>query len=214
MTANGGTEPNAASLAQSSTLDEETARAELYGVLAALYYAPASPELLAQIRVATTEAPASGGFLEEPWRVLVGAARELGDEAVAREYNALFGGVGKPEVYLFGSHYLSGFLNEKPLVKLRDALAALGLARDEAMSETEDHVAYLCEVMRYLIAGDDVAVANLTKQREFFSGQLQPWVMLLCDAISQHPKARFYAALAEFTRAFVGVEMQGFDMLE
>jgi TorA maturation chaperone TorD len=25
------------------------------------------------------------------------------------------------------------------------------------MPETEDHVAYLCEVMRYLIAGDDVA---------------------------------------------------------
>jgi TorA maturation chaperone TorD len=67
--------------------------------------------------------------------------------------------------------------------------------------------------MRYLIAGDDVAVANLTRQREFFGEQVQPWVMQLCDAVSQHPKARFYAALAEFTRAFVGVEMQGFDML-
>ena len=92
------------------------------------------------------------------------------------EYDALFGGVGKPEVYLFGSHYLSGFLNEKPLARLRDDLAALGLARDEAMPETEDHIAYLCEVMRYLIAGDDVAVANLTRQREFFAAHLQPWV--------------------------------------
>ena len=123
-------------------------------------------------------------------------------------------GAVEPDVYLFGSHHISGFLNEKPLVRLRDTLAGLGLTRDEAMSETEDHVAYLCEVMRYLIAGDDVAVANLTKQREFFSAHLQPWAMLLCDAISQHPKARFYAALAEFTRAFIGVEMQGFDMLD
>ena len=76
----------------------------------------------------------------------------------------LFGGVGKPEVYLFGSHYLSGFLNEKPLARLRTDLAALGLARDEAMPETEDHIAYLCEVMRYLIAGDEVAIANLARQ--------------------------------------------------
>ena len=214
MTSNGGLELNPAALAQSSALDEETARAELYGLLTALYYAPPTPDLLAQLRVATTEAPAAGGFLEEPWRVLVGAARELGDEAIAREYNALFGGVGKPEVYLFGSHYISGFLNEKPLVKLRHTLARLGLARDETVPETEDHIAYVCEVMRYLIAGDDVAVANLTRQREFFGEHLQPWAMKLCDAISQHPRAGFYGALAEFTRAFIGVEMQGFDMLE
>jgi TorA maturation chaperone TorD len=207
-------DPYEAALVQSSALDEETARAELYGLLAALYYAPPASELLAQIRVAATEAPASGGFLEEPWRALVGVARDMGDAAVEGEYNALFGGVGKPEVYLFGSHYLAGFLNEKPLVKLRGTLASLGLARDETMPETEDHIAYLCEVMRYLIAGDDVAVANLTRQNEFFGQHVQPWAMQLCDAISQHPKARFYAALAEFTRAFIGVEMQGFDMLD
>jgi TorA maturation chaperone TorD len=116
-------------------------------------------------------------------------------------------------VYLFGSHYQSGFLNEKPLARLRGTLAGLGLDRDEAMPETEDHVAYLCEVMRYLIAGDDAAVANLTRQQEFFSEHLQPWLGRLCDAISAHPKARFYAALAEFTRAFANVESQGFDML-
>jgi TorA maturation chaperone TorD len=36
----------------------------------------------------------------------------------------------------------------------------------------------------------------------------------LCDAIAQHPKSRFYAAVAELTRAFVSVEAQGFDMLD
>ncbi len=197
-----------------SALDEETARAELYGLLSALYYAPPAPELLASLRAAVTEAPASGGFLEEPWRELVAAARSMSDAAVADEFNTLFAGVGKPEVYVFGSHYLSGFLNEKPLAQLRHDLAELGLGRDEAMPETEDHIAFLCEVMRYLIAGDDVTVSNLSRQHAFFSTHLQPWVPALCDALQAHPRARFYAALAGFTRAFAGVEAQGFDMLD
>ena len=197
-----------------SALDEETARAEVYGLLAQLYYAPPSSELLSALRVAVTETPAAGGFLEEPWRELVGAARSGSDQAIADEYQALFGGVGKPEIYLFGSHYMSGFLNEKPLARLRTELAELGLDRDEAMPETEDHIAYLCEVMRYLIAGDDVAVANLTRQRAFYAAHVQPWIMPMCDAVAAHPRARFYASLAGFTRAFASVEAQGFDMLD
>lgn len=200
--------------ADTSALDEETARAEVYGLLAALYYAPPSSELLAQLRVAVTEAPTAGGFLEEPWRALVGVARELGDAAIQTEYDDLFGGVGKPEVFLYGSHYLSGFLNEKPLVKLRGDLAGLGLARDEAMSETEDHIACLCEVMRYLIAGDDAAVCNLARQQAFFARHIQPWAERLCNTLETHPRARFNAALAAFTRAFLSVEAQGFDLLE
>jgi len=197
----------------SSALDEETARAEVYGLLAQLFYAPPTPELLAALRVAPTEAPAAGGFLEEPWRALVGVCRDMDDAEVAAEHDALFGGVGKPEVYLFGSHYLTGFLNERPLARLREDLGGLGLARDEAMPETEDHLAYLCEVMRYLIAGDDVAVSNLTRQQAFFADHLQPWASAACDAVAGHPRARFYARLADFTRAFLGVEQQGFDML-
>jgi len=196
-----------------SALDEETARAELYGLLAQLYYAPPSADLAARLRVAVTEAPAAGAYLEEPWRMLVGVAREMDDRAIEDEYVALFGGMTRPDVYLYGSHYLSGFLNEKPLARLRGALDTLGLARDETVPETEDHVACLCEVMRYLIAGDDVAVANLTHQRAFFADHLQPWVLDMCDAISAHPQARFYAAVAAFTRAFADVEAQGFDML-
>ena len=197
----------------SSALDEETARAEIYGLLSALFYQAPEPALLAQLRVAVTEAPAPGAFLEATWREVVTRAREMSDQAIADEFNTLFGGVGKPEVYLFGSHYLSGFLNEKPLVRLRDDLAALGLGRDEAMRETEDHIAYVCEVMRYLIAGDDVAVANLTQQSAFFAAHLQPWAPALCEAVAAHPRAVFYRSLAEFTSAFVGVEAQGFDLL-
>lgn len=196
-----------------STLDEEVARAELYGLLAQLFYAPPSGEWLEQLRVAATEAPAAGGFLQEPWQQLVGAAREATEAGLAAEFDALFGGVGKPEVALYASHYLTGFLNEKPLAALRGTLAELGLTRDEGMSETEDHVAYVCEVMRYLIAGEDVSVANLTQQQAFFTQHLQPWVHGLCDALEAHPRAHFYARLGGLTRAFMAVEAQGFDML-
>ena len=182
-------------------------------MLAALFYAPPSPELMAQLRVAVTEAPAAGGFLEEPWRGVVAAARDMTDAQVADEFDRLFGGVGKPEIFLFASHHIAGFLNEKPLAQLRSDLATLGLARDETMPETEDHVSYIFEVMRYLIAGDDVEVANLTQQQKFFAAHVQSWLPAMCEAITAHPAARFYAAVAAFTQAFVGVEAQGFDMM-
>ena len=198
----------------SSALDEETARAELYGLLSELFYAPARAELLSQLRVAATEAPTAGGFLEEPWRQLVGLAREMDDQSIQNEHHALFGGVGKPEVYVFASHFLTGFLNEKPLAQLRTDLAALGLGRDDTtMSETEDHVSYVFEVMRFLVAGEDVAVSNLTQQAKFFAAHVQTWLPAFCDALQASPRARFYAAVAELTRAFVSVEAQGFDML-
>jgi len=198
----------------SSALDEETARAELYGLISELFYAPARPELLAQLRVAATDAPTAGGFLEEPWRQLVGVAREMDDQGIQNEHNALFGGVGKPEVYVFASHFLTGFLNEKPLAQMRTDLAALGLGReDTTMSETEDHVSYVFEVMRFLVAGEDVSVSNLTQQAKFFAAHVQTWLPAFCDAVQATPRARFYAALAELTRAFVSVEAQGFDML-
>jgi len=169
--------------------------------------------LLEGLRLAVTEAPAAGALLEASWSELVAAARAMSAQEVADEYDALFGGVGKPEVYLFGSHYLSGFLNEKPLAALRGELAELGLTRDDTMAETEDHYAYLCEVMRYLIAGDDVEVANLTRQREFFTRHVQPWAQQMCDAVAAHPKSRFYKCVAQFTHSFTSVEAQGFDML-
>jgi TorA maturation chaperone TorD len=198
----------------SSAMDEETARAELYGLIATLFYAAPDEAFLGQLRVAVTQAPAAGGFLEEPWRQLVSVARSCNPKQIADEHDALFGGLGQPEVYLFASHHLSGFLNEKPLAALRTDLAELGLSRDESLPETEDHVSYLCEAMRYLIAGDDVAVANLSRQREFFARHLQPWVYLMCDALQAHPRAQFYAALAGLLRAFAEVETQGFDMLD
>ncbi|WP_374562950.1 molecular chaperone [Ideonella sp.] len=193
---------------------EELARAELYGLLARLWLAPADDALLAQFRVAVTEAPVPGGHLEAPWHDLVAAMRATTAPHAAAEHDALFGGVGKPEVFLYGSYYLSGFLNEKPLAALRSDLAALGLTRDADRGETEDHVAYGFEVMRYLIAGDDALTCTLEQQRRFFRAHLQPWVERLCDAVDAQPAAITWRAVAALTRAFVQVEAQAFDMVE
>jgi TorA maturation chaperone TorD len=193
---------------------EELARAELYGLLARLWIAAPDAELLTQFRVAVTEAPQPGGYLEGPWQALVAAMRATTPEAAAAEYDALFGGVGKPEVFLYASYYLAGFLHERPLAQLRSDLGALGLARDETRGETEDHVACVFEVMRYLIAGEDVTVANLEQQRRFFRAHVQAWVEQMLDAVEAQPRALLWREVAALTRAFVQVETQGFDMLE
>jgi len=132
---------------------------------------------------------------------------------VAEEFDALFVSIGKPEIFLYGSHHIAGALNEKPLVALRDTLQQLGLERAETMAETEDHIAYLCEVMRFLIAGDDLAVSNLAAQRRFFDGHLRAWAPAMWEQIGAHPRADFYRALSRFAGEFFAVEGQAFDML-
>jgi TorA maturation chaperone TorD len=197
---------------------EELQRAELYGLLARLWLSPPDAALFEQFAVAVTEAPQPGSFLEAPWQDLVAAMRASSIDAAREEYEALFHAIGKPEVFLYASAHLAGALNDKPLVALRSDLAELGLARDPALlagGMTEDHIAFLFEVMRYLIAGDDIAVCNLERQRQVFRTHLQPWVATsFAEAVERHPRAKLYAALAAFTKAFVQVETQGFDMIE
>jgi TorA maturation chaperone TorD len=206
---------SAAPITFGSTDDsEELARAELYGLLARLWFAPPDDALLQQFAVAVTEAPERGGLLEQPWGDLVAAMRATTAAAAATEHDQLFHGVGKPEVFAYGSYYLSGFLNEKPLAALRTDLAALGLERPEGQLETEDHVAAVFEVMRYLIAGDDAGVCNLEQQRRFFRSHVQTWVPALCETTAAHPQALVWRQVARFTRAFIDVETQGFDLLE
>jgi TorA maturation chaperone TorD len=193
---------------------EELARAEVYGLLANLFQAEPAAALYEPLQVAAAEAPAPGAFLEAAWSEVVASSRRLTLAQVRDEYAVLFGGVGKPEVFLYGSWFLAGFLNEKPLVELRESLAGLGLERASGAAETEDHIASLCEVMRWLIAGDDAAVASLPQQQRFFNLHLRPWVERLCDTIAAHPRADFYRALARFARDFFEVEAQGFDLLD
>ena len=199
---------------QSPDGGEELARAEVYGLLAELFYAPPSAEMLEQLSVAVTQAPVAGAFLESSWGELVSAARRLSSADIETEFVALFGGVGKPAVSLFGSWYLAGTLNQQPLADLRRTLDELGLERPLGVLETEDHIASLSEVMRYLIAGDDLGTSNLANQQAFFNQHLRGWVDGLCDAVAAQVQADFYRTLAVFACDFFAIEAQGFDLLE
>jgi TorA maturation chaperone TorD len=194
---------------EASDRGEETARADLYGLLATLFYAPPSQQLLDTIGSAQTT---GDGILQLAWKELAGACAAAQADAVREEYEALFIGVGKPEIMLYGSFYLAGFLMEKPLAALRTDLANLGLQRDESVPESEDHIASLCEVMRYLIASDDALHANIATQKKFFGTHLQPWVLQMCDAVTSYPGTNFYAPVARLAKDFFEVEMQAFDM--
>jgi TorA maturation chaperone TorD len=190
---------------------EESARGDLYGLLAMLFYAPPSQALLDTI----ARAPVDGygeGVLQDAWRALAGPCRQTDAEAAREEYEALFIGIGKPELMLYGSYYLSGFMMEKPLAALRADLAQLGLQRQPGVPESEDHIAALCEVMRFLIASDHPLHATIAQQKQFFATHIQAWVGDLCDAIMQNRGARFYGPVAQLAKRFFEVEMQAFDM--
>ncbi|WP_454764726.1 TorD/DmsD family molecular chaperone [Cupriavidus campinensis] len=191
---------------------EDRARADLYGLLATLFFQAPDAALLHHIAANRATGDDAGTVLGQAWNALCDAASIITAEEAADEYARLFVGVGKQEIFLYGSFYLAGFLNERPLVALRDDLARYGLTRHEGISETEDHIATLCEVMRFLVAGEDVAVCNLGEQQRFFARHMQPWMERLCDTIAAHPQARFYRSAADLLRAFTGVEAVALEM--
>lgn len=196
--------------------EEDLARADTYGLIAELFAAPPSDVFFSRLAASPKPDPADDAPLTQAWRALLLVAAEQAPVASRAEYDILFYSVGKPEVMLNGSFYLAGAQNRAPLVELRSDLAEMGIERDPSSSETEDHIASLCEIMRYLVAGDWDADVNgrslLEQQQTFFQVHLRDWVFELLERIDTHPKARFYAAVAQFSRGFFEIEQQAFDI--
>lgn len=193
---------------------EDQGRADYYALLGHLMRAAPDDRLLNAIVVAPEpQAEVDDAALVTAWRALAAAASVVTHEAVEDEFDRLFGGVGRPAVMVFASVYLGGFLHEKPLAALRDDLAALGLQRAEAVSETEDHLAALCDVMRFLIQGDlSTRPASIEQQKAFYSAHIEPWVQQCWQAIEAAPEANFYKRVAAFGRAFFSIESEAFGM--
>lgn len=195
-------------------LPEDLARADLYGLIARFFHIPPDQELLDQIAAtADQQEVAEDAPLAKAWMNLVEVAKNNPAQAWRDEFDANFISVGKPNVILNGSFYMAGHLNERPLVNIRKALEEFGLESAEEVTETEDHISSLCEVMRYLIAGDDVEISNLTNQRIFFNEHIRPWYDELCDAIEGTPEMHLYHPVAALTREFLAIEGQSFDMI-
>lgn len=191
-----------------SVAPEDQARADYYALLANLMFQPPSASLLTAISIA--EPP--GGAMQGAWEALAAAAAVVPEEAVREEYEALFIGVGRPPVMLYGSYYQAGFMMEKPLAELRDDLAQLGFRRLSTVNEPEDHLAGLCDVMRAMILGDLAAPPqSVAVQKKFFETHLAPWVLDCTNAVSAYHQSNFYRHVAQFARAFFEVEIETFQ---
>jgi len=202
------TNTDQAAQAEISNNQEEAARADMYGFLAGLYFRAPQAALLNAIADSATQADS---LLGEAWSMLADACRDMNATKIQEEFDKLFIGVGKPEILLYGSYYLSGFLMEKPLAELRNDLASLGLERPEHIAESEDHISCLFEVMRILIA-DESEGGTLSKQKQFYASHIHPWIDEMCAAIMNHPNAHFYKNVANLTKCFAEVESQAFEM--
>ena len=193
--------------------EEDQVRADFYALLANLFYRAPDARLLHAIVVAPEPLAAGESALTETWLALAAASVVVTPDAVSDEFDILFGGVGRAHVMLYGSYYLAGFLNEKPLAELRTDLATMGFSRESTVLETEDHLAALCDVMRALILGGVAnAPASLESQRHFFMKHLQPWVLKCCDATINNDNSNYYERAAAFGRAFFQIEAQSFYM--
>ena len=195
-------------------LPEDLARADLYGLIARFFQLPPDQALLDQIAATADQQDiADAAPLAKAWMDVIEVAKNNPAKAWHDEFDLNFISVGKPNVVLNGSFYMAGHLNEKPLVNIRRALEEFGLEAAEEVTETEDHISALCEVMRYLIAGDDVEISNLTNQRVFFNDHIRPWYDDFCDAIEAIPEMHLYHPIGALTREFLAIEGQGFDMI-
>ena len=187
--------------------DIALARANEYRLLASVLANAPSAEMLARMSNISGDATKLG----RAHAALAEAAANTDTEIVAHEYFALFVGVGRGELLPYASYYLTGFLQERPLAQVREDMAAIGLERTEGLSEPEDHIAILCEIMAGMAAGAfDV---DLPAQRRFFERHIKPWASRFFADLETAASARFYRNVGSLGRLFLEIEAEGFAML-
>jgi TorA maturation chaperone TorD len=111
----------------------------------------------------------------------------------------------------YSSWYLTGFLMEQPLAKLRSDLKRLGFERQEGVCEPEDHAAALCETMA-LLAGSDSS--QLAVQAEFFEAHVGTWMARFFREMQEAPSARFYRAVGQLGEQFIETDQRYLEMVE
>lgn len=191
---------------------EDRARAEHYALLSRLFVSAPDTAFLQSLTAMATALGNTDSTLGLAWQEMSEAALATNAEALDEEYTQTFLTIGRPEIMLFGSFYMAGFMMETPVVELREDLAEMGLGRRFGITESEDHFSALCDVMRHLIlTGPDAP--GLARQQLFFARHLAPWVDALADALEKAPTAVFYSRTAPLLRAFFDVERLAFDML-
>jgi TorA maturation chaperone TorD len=193
---------------------EERLRADLYALFSRLFFAAPDAELLRLVGGSPLiDSEADDSAFVRAWTRLVAACSVMDAEAADVEYDALFGGIGRSEISLFGTYYVGQHAPGAGgtfLVDLRDALVRSGFGRQTGQNLPEDHLAAVLETMRLLIERDGASA--LDEQRAFFQNFVAPWCAPCCDAINRTNLANFYRTVAESLREFVAVEKQSFEI--
>jgi TorA maturation chaperone TorD len=189
------------------TLDTtDIARAQEYALLATLMARSPDAELLARLaRLGGDQTPL--GLIHA---AVADAAARTDAARVEREYFNLFVGVGRGELLPYASYYLTGFLYERPLARLRADLRRLGIEQVEGLSEPEDHASFLCEVMAGLTGGAVQAAKGA--DRDVFQAHLAPWLGRFFADLEHSATAQFYACVGRLGRTFMEIETEAFAL--
>ena len=201
---NAGVSPQSAMVAEVDEID--AARAQEYALLATLLARAPDQPLLDRLAALRDDASPLG----LAHAALSDAASRTNAETAAREFFNLFIGLGRGELVPYGSYYLTGFLHERPLARVRSSLARLAIERAPRQSEPEDHAAILCEVMAGLIGGRFPAVPNA--EAEFFEKHLSPWIGRFFADLEQASGADFYRRIGTVGRVFIEIETKAFAL--
>lgn len=188
-------------------LDEiDAARAQEYALLAALLMRTPDAALLE--RLAGLRGDSSPLGLAHI--ALAEAAERATVEQVEREFFALFIGIGRGELMPYASYYLTGFLHERPLARLREDLGKLGIERVEGNVEPEDHAATLCEIMAGLIGGQFDAPPG--SDQEIFEKHMVSWMGRFFRDIETAESAKFYRPVGTIGRLLMDIETEAFAL--
>lgn len=187
---------------------EDAMRADLYGLLGVVLFKPADSEILNTLHGLTGDDTEMG----RAFSTLAKLAGATAPGAAREEYDGLFIGMGRGELLPYASYYLTGFLNEKPLAKLRNSMRGLGIARDDNVSEPEDHIGSLFEMMAGLIRGRYGPPATLAEQRTFFFDHIEPWAGHFFKDLEAAELSRLYQPVGTIGRLFVEIETDAFAM--
>jgi TorA maturation chaperone TorD len=184
----------------------DPARAQEYALLATLLFRAPDQALLSRI----AELPGDTSPLGAAHAALAEAARNADAAELEREYFALFTGLGRGELLPYGSYYLSGFLHDRPLARLREDLSRLGVERASSQVEPEDHAGIVCEVMAGVVSGRFPAAPG--SDRLLFERHLAPWIGRFFADLEQARSAEFYRAVGALGRAFIDIETEAFAL--
>jgi TorA maturation chaperone TorD len=198
---------SAASPSMTALADEDRVRGNVYALLGNLLSAAPDRAMLELLRGITPE-PGDDSLMAASWQLLAVAASRADRESLREEFDALFIGVGRGELVPYGSWYLTGFLMEQPLAKLRADLRRLGIERQPGVHEPEDHAAALCDTMALLIGAD--SPATLAQQHDFFERHLEPWLPRFFRDLQKAGSAHFYRAVGQLGEQFIDLESQAF----